>query len=1378
MFIQPSNIKLNRILKNRTITFETVKPTHGNMIFIPTYFTDDIIDVVNSKLFRPNQLMAVFTPRIIRLLGRGPVKIDQKDYYVNMRTKTDGRLRYGKITTNTYGGRNLIYDTTAEINRVNDILKTIKSGRGLQSAIYKNFENSIAEKTNDPDYTDNFIVFPMNTYIDNFRNAITTKIDVYNIMILFLRAIREQNIDLEKFNNIKRVIFYNKNADAIFVIDLKDPELFENIDEIIMKLIRINNFNNHTDMLDDPEFTDDSDISEEDAFENKKEEIKTAVLHRISKGLKIKNLTDFEAANKEEKDLILVIDKHVDNFISNPENMTKSFDDLVKSIESNDEIKREAIRYVETKNIGLQKSMKIAKNLEKEISVLSDISEIEAEDAINEPDTFQVDIEDFDERVKESHLSSMDEQYNKKQFKKDIVNIVSGFSTSDFVPLVVDSFSMEDTSDEFNKKETLKVRYRTPDGKSLSFAIDIPKFIDKKYLYLSGNKKTIKKQILRLPVVKTKPNRVEITTNYNKMTIERTSGKLSRKNLYILKLLDNFKANPDVKIVYGDNSVLNFGKEQDFEWEELSGSLAKLIRAPYKMLFNIDEIQETINTLDIDESKVKEMYPIGFICDPVDMDDEKKIVYIKDGIIKEYDITTKEVKDTGADMLKYYIGTVLDAPNMLEKLPPISKSYLYTNVTFLAETYPVFTLIASSNGLTDILKRYHVKYYTSKTPKKNPDYVEVKFKDEFLYFEDIPKNTILLNAIFILHPENYERLEFDLAKPYTDYFISRFGKAIGQYSKNRIKINMDAMIDPITRDVLKDLHLPTDIVDVLLYANTLLVGNTYRPLYDLRQYRIRGNECVAARLYKVIAEAYIKYQEHKLNGNPINLEVSKNSLISKLQQDPNVNDHSLLNPLRELEDAASASAKGFIGVNINRAYTLEMRLYNDTMQGVLSGNASPYSGQMGITRSISANPKLNSVRGYVPDIDQESLSAVNILSPIELMNPFTATSADPPRAAMAVAQTKHAMPVAKSHKQLICTGVNKTVAYMISDDFCFKAKKSGIVEKIDDAVKLAILSYDDGTKDAIDLKEVLVKNSNSGFYIRQQFVMKYGVGERFNKGDVIAYNPSYFAGRGKNVDYLAGALAKVAIAPFDLAFEDANIITESLSKKCASAICMMKEVILGPNSIVTSIIEQGANVKTGDDLITFTSSFDDPDIEKFLSRLSITDATDISGEKVSSKYTGQVTDIKIYYNVPLENMSESLQAVIKKYKNAVQKRRSVLGGIDAESVHIPEVQQMTSNRVGSTEFEGVLIQFYITYDDELGMGDKIAFTTALKGITSKVISEDEAPVPEYRPEDRIEAIMTPTGIISRMTADIYKILYSNKVLVELGKQIRDILEGP
>jgi hypothetical protein len=221
-----------------------------------------------------------------------------------------------------------------------------------------------------------------------------------------------------------------------------------------------------------------------------------------------------------------------------------------------------------------------------------------------------------------------------------------------------------------------------------------------------------------------------------------------------------------------------------------------------------------------------------------------------------------------------------------------------------------------------------------------------------------------------------------------------------------------------------------------------------------------------------------------MNGNPINLEIPKGALISALQADPNINDHSLLNPIREIEDVSSASAKGFNGVNINRAYTLEMRMFDDTALGIVSGNATPFSAQAGVTRSITANPKLNTVRGYIGDIDPESLNGTNIFSPTELISPFTSIQADPPRAAMAVSQTKHTMPVRHAHKQLIGSGMNKTLAYMISDDFCFKAKKSGFVELIDTAQNLIILSYDDGTKDAIDTKEILVKNSNSGFYIK------------------------------------------------------------------------------------------------------------------------------------------------------------------------------------------------------------------------------------------------------------------------------------------------------
>ena len=922
----------------------------------------------------------------------------------------------------------------------------------------------------------------MLNYIENFKSSVDFKIDVYDPMILFLRSLKEGTLE-DKFKNINYVIFYNINADALVCLDLKEFNVDDDYDHVFHLLMRLNNFNGHTDSLDDIDDSD-SDLDEEDKIENKKEEIKNAVLSKVAKELKIKNLTDFEAANKSEKDLILLLDREIEKYIDDPANMEKSFADLVDSIEKNPVVKRQAIQYVESKNIGLKNLNTLSKNLEKEIATLQDIAEIETVDALNEPDIFEVDIPDFDDRIKESHLSSLDEQYNIKQSRKDLINVVSGFSTSEYLPLAVDNIDITDTSDDFTKKETVKVRYRTPEGKYLSFSIDVPKFIDKKYMYLSGNKKVIKKQILRLPIIKTKYNRVEITTNYNKMTIERSTGNLSRRNQYLLKIIAGFKANPDVNIVYGDNAAVNFGTPADFEWEELSSSLTSLIKPPYKILFNIKDISATIETLDVPDDLPEDMYPIGFVSDILDMSDEKKVIYIQDGKIRVLDIASKKIEDTNKNLLEYIVGTVLGAPQSLEKLPPISKSYLYTNVTFLAETYPVFTLVASSNGLTDILKRYKVKYYESVEPKKNPNYVEVKFKDKYLYFEDIPKNNLLLNAIFTLKPEEYTRDAFDLAEPYTDYFVSRFGKAIGTYSRNRIKINLDMMIDPITRDVLKDLRMPTDIIDVLLQANTLLVGNTYQKLYDLRTYRIRGNEVVNARLYKIIASAYVKYLEHHMNGNPINLEIPKGILISTLQQDPNVNDHSLLNPIRELEDVSSASAKGFNGVNINQAYTLEMRLYNETMQGVLSGNATPFSGQSGITRTLTVDPKINTVRGFVGDIDQNSLNAANILSPVEMMSPFTACSADPTRSSMQVSQTKHTMPVRHAHKQLIGTGANKIMAYMISDDFCFKAKKSGIVESINEKEQLVILRYDDGTKDAIDIKEVLVKNSNSGFFIK------------------------------------------------------------------------------------------------------------------------------------------------------------------------------------------------------------------------------------------------------------------------------------------------------
>jgi len=380
---------------------------------------------------------------------------------------------------------------------------------------------------------------------------------------------------------------------------------------------------------------------------------------------------------------------------------------------------------------------------------------------------------------------------------------------------------------------------------------------------------------------------------------------------------------------------------------------------------------------------------------------------------------------------------------------------------------------------------------------------------------------------------------------------------------------------------------------------------------------------------------------------------------------------------------------------------------------------------------------------------------------------------------MQITQTKHTMPVVKTHKQLIGSGVNKTMAFMISDDFVFKAKDAGIIEKIDDENGLAILAYKNGSKDAIDLSETLVKNSNSGFFIKQKFLISYAEGEVFEKGDAIAYNPSFFNGKGKNMDYKPGTLAKIAISPIDLAYEDSTMISESLSKKAAANVTMQKQVALGPNTIIHSIVEVGDTVKTGDSLLDFTTSFEDPATAEFLSDLAKTFGSDVAdtvgNEHIKAKYTGKIVDIKIYYNRPMTELHESLVKIIKKYKGKIQKRKQALGSIKTASVHIPPLEQQLGDKVGQEKYDGVIVEFYIEYYDEMNAGDKLTFNTALKAVIARTVAIEESPVSEYRQEEHVEAILTPTGVISRMTGDVYSMLYGNKVLIEVGKQIKEIL---
>ena len=246
------------------------------------------------------------------------------------------------------------------------------------------------------------------------------------------------------------------------------------------------------------------------------------------------------------------------------------------------------------------------------------------------------------------------------------------------------------------------------------------------------------------------------------------------------------------------------------------------------------------------------------------------------------------------------------------------------------------------------------------------------------------------------------------------------------------------------------------------------------------------------------------------------------------------------------------------------------------------------------------------------------------------------------------------------------------------------------------------------------------------------------------------------------------------------------MVTSGLAKKMTTKINMKKSVTLGTKANLQFIATEGQGIKTGDPLLIFENEFDDNSVNDLLANIG--DAFDVEIQEMTnkvlkSKYTGKVTKINIYFNHDLEEYSESIQKILKAYiaknKKKLDKINSVKDNLEGElpiNLDIGSIQKTEQTKIGGEEFDGLLIEIFVEYEDELGVGDKISFNTALKTVVSDVFPEGEEPFSDFRPDEPIDAFLSPLSVVSRMTTDYFSLALTNKVLIELKRSIADIMK--
>lgn len=947
----------------------------------------------------------------------------------------------------------------------------------------------------------------------------------------------------------------------------------------------------------------------------------------------------------------------------------------------------------------------------------------------------------------------------------DILRILDSLSKKKN-PIMVRDIDVKDTSTSEDIIETWTVKMEDAQGQRFTFKFDLPKFVDKKFMFLRGNRKIITGQLVLLPMSKTDNDTTQLVSNYNKIFLRRyglsTEGKTFAITDRIIKAFRKCEDN-GLKIIPGDNSKVCNRYELPIDYLDFAQIYSKIKVKSTTFYFNQDEIRELYK----DKIDLKKGLPYGY--DKV----KDEIIYYKE--------KKNEYSTFSSDLLE---NLSLRSPKFVDCFnnTKTSAKYHYSQASILSSKIPLIVILAYLEGLTTVLSKAKIKYQFSEKKRVcevNEDVI--KFRDSYLYFTNTYEASMLLNGLKDCNTEDYDVKEIDHPTMYLD-FLDSFG---GRLLADGIDNFYDCMIDPMTEDVMEKYMIPNDFVSLCIAGSNLLVDNKYIPHTSLRSNRYRTNELLAGYAYKCISSAYGQYAISLKKGRKAPLTMKQSAIIDAILLDNTCGDKSSINALLDWEDCNSLSFKGLVGMNSDRSYSLDKRTYDETMVGILAMSTG-FAGNVGVNRQSTIDMNIEGTRGYLKiDNDYDQYNITKMFCPTEALTPFGATSDDPFRSAMTFIQTaKHMMRTRYSMPNLITNGADQAMPYFTSDTFSFKAKEDGTIVEYEEG-KYFIIKYKDGSSDYVSLEPSIEKNSNGGIYIGITLKSKVKLGQKVKANDVMAYDPLSFSGAvgyTDNLAYNAGVLCKTAVMNTDEGFEDSTYYSEWMAKAMSSDVIIKKEVVLPKNVDLQYLVKKGQPIKEGESLMIFQNAYDDEDVNILLKNLSdeVEDVTDFGKIPITSHVEGVIEDVKIYRTCEIDDeMSESVRKVVTKYENEITKRKKMLDryGIDSAGKLAANYKLPQSGKLKNVE-DGILVEIYCKYEDDFSVGDKLVNYSALKGVAKNKFPLGLEPYTDEEPNEKIHSLLALGGIQARMVGSVLKVGAINRVLIELDRWMKRKLDIP
>lgn len=1128
----------------------------------------------------------------------------------------------------------------------------------------------------------------------------------------------------------------------------------------------------------------------DDSISEETDEVRHEIISSLTKNL-LGDTDDFTSyVDDEDNSEIHTDDEQVNEIKNLANNYLDEHPELLKDTNKNvaiKEVQNEVKKKIYINSFAPQYTDEKLKKIH-DLANIQDNTIGSLKDTIKDMKTKTIDESDFSNVVTtnntnlvKSKFVNFDRSYNQKKLQKDIDNCVGALANAKTKVFIVDK-KEEDSSTSLDLKKTLTYTLQDENGKKMTLKFDVPIIFDDHYMMLKGNKKVIEHTVIFKPLVKTSDKDVQIVTNYQKMFIMR-KGSLDLKTDALLRFLSINKDEFDV--VVGNGYIANKSAKTSREYNDIAKKVVRFKIAPY--LFVLDQ-KELFDYMDKGNVKYSTIDLSNNMIIGVDTSNNKPLVIsTKDSFV---DFVVSKLNADHAIMVKK-AGIRLNSNNRL----------VYTETKPLNKNIPLIVLLLYFEGFSTVMKKAGIEY--SIIPKQENqvldvdlyEYGKIDLADGYVLWKRYPsENSLLMNGLNGISMDLYNIEDLENKDTYIYLLTKYFNFANQAYNLDQY---YDFMIDPITKEILTDMKLPTDLVSLCILGNKMLTTEESTPEGDLRNMRIRSNEIIAYHTYKAITEAYNNYRKSQHKRTPDPITINRDAVLKKIMAADRsaMTDASTLNPVLEAASLHKVTYKGESGTNEEHAFKLNVRAYNETMLGVF-GITTSNDGQVGVNRQLTLEPNITSTRGYIDVAGQnnvEDLNSANLLTPTELLTPLGVQHDDPARTAMAFKQGTQMMLIDDSDPVLIGNGTEKILPYHLSSEFSVVAEDDGVV--VDRTKDFVVIKYNNGRYRTVDISLKIKKNSSSGFYIENQLTCNKQVGDKVVKNEVVAWNDKAYgkAGDSPEVSMKLGPLIKIAIIPEWDIYEDSAPITVNASERMTTTMVMPVTCVLKPGTYVSKMAKIGDVVNAGDNVIVFSEFNDDEDVRTMLEGITKELRESIIESNSSTKkthYTGTIVDIDVITTVELDKLSDSLREIVSDHWKRIKKREKILNkyknsddlafyksGNVITDVAAPVKPDYQGKVKGNRVDEGVMITFYVSFKDVMSRGDKLTAEFALKSINSHVIEKGLEPYSEFRPDENIDLIVAPLSISARKTPSIFLAMFANKILIESKRHLKEYWEN-